>query len=74
MAVPRSTGFSLVFKGKIYVFGGYSGKSKRSKKIECYTPEKDYWETLEVTIDLRRSSCSGESKRDCYSVSSPTKL
>lgn len=48
MAVARSTGFSLVFKSRIYVFGGYSGKSKRSKKIECYWPEKDYWETLDV--------------------------
>jgi hypothetical protein len=33
MTVARSTGFTLVFNGKIYVFGGYSGKSKRSKKI-----------------------------------------
>lgn len=49
MSVPRSTGFAIVFKGKIYVFGGYSGKSKRSKKIEAYSPEKDFWEVLNVT-------------------------
>jgi hypothetical protein len=48
MTITRSTGFALVFKSKIYVFGGYSGKSKRSKKIETYSPDKDYWETLDV--------------------------
>lgn len=52
MVVPRSTGFSLVFKGRIYVFGGYSGKSKRPKKIECYWPDKDYWEILDVLMLL----------------------
>ena len=52
MTIPRSTGFSLIFKNRIYVFGGYSGKSKRSKKIECYWPEKDYWETLDVSFKL----------------------
>lgn len=50
MKVPRSTGFTLIFKSKVYVFGGYSGKSKRSKKIEAYTPSKDYWEVLDVIL------------------------
>ena len=33
MKTPRSTGFSLIFKNKIYVFGGYTGDKKRSKSI-----------------------------------------
>lgn len=48
MRAPRSTGFSLIFKSKIYVFGGYSADKKRSKAIEVYDPAKNYWETLNV--------------------------
>lgn len=48
MRAPRSTGFSLIFKNKIYVFGGYSADKKRSKAIEVYDPAKNYWETLNV--------------------------
>lgn len=33
MKVPRSTGFSLIFKSKIYIFGGYTSDKKRTKKI-----------------------------------------
>lgn len=33
MKIARSTGFSLIFKSKIYVFGGYTGDQKRSKVI-----------------------------------------
>jgi hypothetical protein len=44
----RSTGFSLIFKSKIYVFGGYTGDKKRSKSIESYDSKKDYWEELNV--------------------------
>ena len=50
MKCPRSTGFSLIFKSKIYVFGGYTGEKKRSKLIEVYDPFKNYWETLNVFI------------------------
>ena len=48
MRAPRSTGFSLIFKSKIYVFGGYSADKKRSKAIEVYDPAKNYWEALNV--------------------------
>lgn len=48
MHMPRSTGFSLVFKHKVYVFGGYTGDKKRSKVIEVYDPFKNYWEKLNV--------------------------
>ena len=43
MKIARSTGFSFVYRERIYVCGGYSGKPKRTKKIEIYHPEKDYW-------------------------------
>jgi N-acetylneuraminic acid mutarotase len=43
MQSPRSTGFSLIFKSKIYVFGGYTSDKKRSKTIEIYDPFKNYW-------------------------------
>jgi hypothetical protein len=33
MKKARSTGFSFVYKNKIYVCGGYTGVPKRSKKI-----------------------------------------
>ncbi len=50
MHVPRSTGFSLIFKGKIYLFGGYTSDKKRSKKIEVYDPIKNYWEILDAKL------------------------
>lgn len=50
MKVPRSTGFSLIFLSKIYVFGGYTEERKRSKKIEVYDPFKNYWEVLDVKL------------------------
>jgi hypothetical protein len=43
MNIKRCTGFTFIFKNKVYVFGGYSGNKKRSKKIEVYHPDKDYW-------------------------------
>jgi len=54
MKVPRSTGFSLIFKSKIYVFGGYTGEQKRSKLIEVYDPSKNYWEVLNVLLFILR--------------------
>jgi hypothetical protein len=50
MKFGRSTGFSLIFKSKIYVFGGYTGEKKRSKVIEVYDPFKNYWECLNVGL------------------------
>lgn len=64
MKTPRSTGFSLIFKSKIYIFGGYTGDKKRSKSIEVYDPAKNYWETLNVTSTLFRSSCTAVLRRD----------
>jgi N-acetylneuraminic acid mutarotase len=62
MKSPRSTGFSLIFKSKIYIFGGYTGDQKRSKSIEVYDPAKNYWESLNVRIPPLRSSCIEELK------------
>lgn len=50
MKNPRSTGFSLIFKSKIYVFGGYSGQKKRTKKIQIYDPIKNYWEDIDIKL------------------------
>lgn len=50
MKSARSTGLSMIFKSKIYVFAGYTGEKKRSKSIEVYDPFKNYWETLNVLI------------------------
>ena len=50
MKLPRSTGFSLIFRSKIYVFGGYTAEKKRTKKIEVYDPFKDFWEVLDVKL------------------------
>ena len=50
MKRTRSTGFSLIFKSKIYIFGGYTGDKKRSKSIEVYDPAKNYWECLNVKL------------------------
>lgn len=63
MKTPRSTGFSLIFKSKIYIFGGYTGDKKRSKSIEVYDPSKNYWETLNVSPCLFRSSSTAALKR-----------
>lgn len=54
MKAPRSTGFSLIFKSRIYIFGGYTGDKKRSKTIEVYDPARNYWETLNVRPALFR--------------------
>lgn len=74
MKVPRSTGFTLIFKSKVYVFGGYSGKSKRSKKIEAYTPAKDYWEVLDVIGLLFRSNYIEALKLACCFLSNQMKF
>ena len=50
MNYTRSTGFSIVINQKIYVFGGYTSDSKRSKKIERYNPAFDNWEILNIQL------------------------
>lgn len=69
MKSPRSTGFSLIFKSKIYVFGGYTGEKKRSKMIEVYDPIKNYWECLNVTTLIFRLSYIAGSKLALFSRS-----
>jgi N-acetylneuraminic acid mutarotase len=63
MQSPRSTGFSFIFKSKIYVFGGYTSDKKRSKTIEIYDPFKNYWEKLNVPTDPFRSKYIEELKQ-----------
>ena len=69
MKHPRSTGFSLIFKNKIYVFGGYTADKKRSKTIEAYDPYKNYWENLNVNSILPRSNFIVVFKPAYYSLS-----
>lgn len=64
MKTPRSTGFSLIFKSKIYIFGGYTGQKKRSKTIEVYDPIKNFWESLNVSIPIFRLSYTEEYKQE----------
>lgn len=44
--IPRCTGFAIVWKGRIYLFGGLTGIDKRSRKIEAYDPKANRWEVL----------------------------
>jgi N-acetylneuraminic acid mutarotase len=73
MKSPRSTGFSLIFKSKIYVFGGYTGEKKRSKMIEVYDPIKNYWECLNVTKLIFRLNFIAGSKLALSFLSSQIK-
>ena len=74
MEQPRSTGLSLIFKSKIYVFGGYTGDQKRSKTIEVYDPSKNYWESLNVSSTPRRSSFTEASRPGWSSPSRRTRF
>lgn len=66
MKSPRSTGFSLIFKNKIYIFGGYTSEKKRSKVIEVYDPAKNYWENLNVILCWWRLRYTEESRLAWY--------
>lgn len=48
MNKKRATFFSIVFKNKIYVFGGYTGVRKRSRKIEVY--DNGIWTKLNFKL------------------------
>lgn len=50
MNKPRCTGFVCIYRQGIYVFGGYSGPLKRSKKIERYDKKKNQWELLNYKL------------------------
>ena len=43
MCKRRSHGHTLIFNDQIYVFGGYTGKGKRSKSIEKYNSKLNTW-------------------------------
>ena len=49
MSIPRSDTQTIVFDGKIYVFGGYISSSNEpvcADSAERYDPKTNYWETL----------------------------
>jgi hypothetical protein len=48
----RSSFNCVVFKHTIYVFGGYTGKNRRSRKIEMYKEDWEAWKTLPVRMHL----------------------
>jgi len=52
MTRKRSSGHCLIFKDYIYVFGGYTGKSKRSRCIEKYDHEQNKWTPLDFKMDI----------------------
>jgi len=52
MNKPRCTGFVCIYRGGLYVFGGYTGPLKRSKVIERYDGKKNQWDLL--TFKLHR--------------------
>lgn len=51
MNKPRATFFSFVYRDTIWVLGGYSGPYLRTKKIEFYNFEHDYWEYFDVKLN-----------------------
>jgi hypothetical protein len=48
----RSSCNCVVFKHTIYVFGGYTGKNRRSRKIEIYKEDWEAWKTLPVRLNI----------------------
>lgn len=48
----RSSCNCVVYKHTIYVFGGYTGKNRRSKKIETYKEDAEAWSTLSVRMHM----------------------
>ena len=50
MKKRRCTGYSLVYGGEIYVFGGYTGEKKRDRMIEKYDPIENQWQSMDFQI------------------------
>ena len=50
MNKPRCTGFVVIYQEQIYVFGGYTGAKKRSRKIERYNEPQNVWEILDFKL------------------------
>lgn len=46
MNINRCTSTAFVYKNEIWVFGGYTGKFKRSRKIEKYIESENRWEMI----------------------------
>ena len=50
MRKPRCTGFLCIYRGGLYVFGGYTGPLKRSKVVERYDNKKNVWELMNFKL------------------------
>ena len=53
MNKPRCTGFVCIYRGGLYVFGGYTGPLKRSKVIERYDGKKKSMGLIDIQIASR---------------------
>lgn len=51
MNIQRCTSNSTVYKGKVYVFGGYNGVG-RVREIERYNDLTDQWEFVQLSLKL----------------------
>ena len=54
MNLPRCFGQALIFQQKFYIFGGFSGKNKSSKKIDVYDPLTNKWILLQVILFINK--------------------
>jgi hypothetical protein len=50
MNKARCTFFTLVYRSRIYVFGGYTSGKKRSRKIEYLNEERGAWEVIRMRL------------------------
>jgi hypothetical protein len=48
MKIARADAHCFQYGDRVYVFGGRSGKSKLSKKIEVFILETGQWDVLKV--------------------------
>lgn len=46
MNIQRCTSSGFLYKGEIWVFGGYTGRFRRSRKIERYDEINNKWEIV----------------------------
>lgn len=50
MNEKRCTSMPFVFKDKVFVLGGYSGPSKRTRTLESYNEELDKWTVSNILL------------------------
>ena len=62
MHVARAFAHCLQYGNKVYVFGGRSSPTKRSKKIEVFDCETHQWTILDVFFYLCSSNFIEESR------------